>query len=150
MRLERAGKLPLRALVGRRVEHLQQLSDLTASNNRIRFLPPWLLDHESLGTAASPRGQLYVGGNPIAMPPSYVRTGGSVETLLDRYRTYLDLPGVRASVEAVLSERCALSLLPLNSEAFPELPATVSLPEGTKMHAPCANVYVRLDGAPAA
>ena len=55
-----------------------------------------------------------------------------------------------AASDVPLSERCALSLLPLNCEAFPELPATVSLPEGTKMHAPCANVYVRLDGAPAA
>jgi len=41
-----------------------------------------------------------------------------------------------------LSERCALSLLPLQSaDAFPELPPTVAW-EGKRCHAPCVNLWL--------
>ena len=39
-----------------------------------------------------------------------------------------------------IDKRCALSLLPLRSEAFPELPPTVEW-GGRKLHAPAANTW---------
>ena len=44
-----------------------------------------------------------------------------------------------------LSERCALSLLPLRSDAQAGLPPTVEW-QGEKMHAPCANLVARMGG----
>ena len=48
-----------------------------------------------------------------------------------------------------LADRCALSLMPLQSEAFPQMPPSVSF-DGARMHAPCANLCARLESAPPA
>jgi hypothetical protein len=53
------------------------------------------------------------------------------------------------SAAVALSSRCALSLLPLRSDTYPELPPSVSV-AGESMHAPCGNLSVRMGGAPAA
>ena len=53
------------------------------------------------------------------------------------------------TVALKLADRCALSLMPLQSEAFPQMPPSVTF-DGARMHAPCANLSARLESAPPA